>query len=83
MVTFRNAEAVRDAAARTPLDRMLVETDCPFLAPVPHRGKRNEPAYVAITAAALARLRGIPPEELARATAENARRALRLPFGSP
>ena len=83
VVTFRNAEAVRDAAARTPLDRMLVETDCPFLAPVPHRGKRNEPAYVAITAAALARLRGIPPEELARATAENARRALRLPFGSP
>src|SRR5439155_12036208 len=70
---------VRDAAARAPLDRILVETDCPFLAPVPHRGKRNEPAYVALTAAELARLRGLPADELARATTENARRSLRLP----
>jgi TatD DNase family protein len=83
VVTFRNAEAVRDAAARTPLDRMLVETDCPFLAPVPHRGKRNEPAFVAHTAAALARLRGIPEDELALATTENARKTLRLPGRSP
>jgi TatD DNase family protein len=79
VLTFRNAEAVRDAASRAPLDRVLVETDCPFLAPVPHRGKRNEPAYVALTAQALAGLRGLPPEELARVTTENARRALRLP----
>ena len=76
VLTFRNAEEVRDAAARAPLDRILVETDCPFLAPVPHRGKRNEPAYVALTAAELARLRGLPADELARATTENARRAL-------
>jgi TatD DNase family protein len=79
VLTFRNAEALRDAAAKAPLDRILVETDCPFLAPVPHRGKRNEPAYVALTAARLAELRGLPPAELARATSENARRALRLP----
>src|SRR5690349_9262662 len=56
VITFRNADAVRDAAARAPLDRVLVETDCPYLAPVPHRGKRNEPAFVAVTAAALAAL---------------------------
>ena len=79
VVTFRNADAVRDAAARVPLDRILVETDCPFLAPVPHRGKRNEPAYVALTAQALASLRGIPADELARATTDNACKALRLP----
>jgi TatD DNase family protein len=81
VVTFRNAEAVREAVRNAPLDRMLVETDCPFLAPVPHRGKRNEPAYVALTAAELARLRGVPYEELAFATTANARRALRLPGG--
>jgi TatD DNase family protein len=79
VVTFRNAQALRDAACKAPLDRMLVETDCPFLAPVPHRGKRNEPAYVAFTAAEIARLRGIAFEELAAATTANARRALRLP----
>ena len=82
ILTFRNAEAVRDAAARTPLDRILVETDCPFLAPVPHRGKRNEPAYVALTAAALAGLRGLRADELGHATTSNARAALRLPVGS-
>ena len=82
VLTFRNADAVRDAAQRTPLDRILVETDCPFLAPVPHRGKRNEPANVALTAAKLAELRGLPPAELALATTGNARKALRLPPGS-
>src|SRR5262249_54146676 len=79
VITFRNAEAVREAATRAPLDRILVETACPYLAPVPHRGNRNEPAYVALTARALAALRGLAVEELARATTENARRALRLP----
>src|SRR3954469_1202132 len=83
VITFRNADAVRDAAARTPLDRILVETDCPFLAPVPHRGKRNEPAFVALTAAAFAALRGLTADELGRATTTNARRALRLPAGPP
>jgi TatD DNase family protein len=79
VITFRNADAVRDAARRAPLDRILVETDCPFLAPVPHRGKRNEPAYVALTAQALAGLRGLQVDELARASTENARKILRLP----
>jgi len=83
VITFRNAEAVRDAAAKTPDDRLMVETDSPYLAPVPYRGKRNEPAYVAATAAALARLRGEPPDELAHRTTANARKALRLPGGSP
>jgi TatD DNase family protein len=79
VLTFKTAEAVRDAAQRAPLDRILVETDCPFLTPVPHRGKKNEPAYVALTAARLAELRGMPAAEIERATTENARRVLRLP----
>ena len=82
VLTFKNAEPIRDAAARAPLDRILVETDCPFLAPVPHRGKRNEPAFVALTASALAGLRGVRVDELARATTTNARAVLRLPGGS-
>ena len=82
VLTFKNAGAVRDAAQRAPLDRLLVETDCPFLAPLPHRGKRNEPAYVALTAARLAELRGLPLGELSLATTGNARRTLRLPGGS-
>jgi TatD DNase family protein len=79
VLTFKNAEAVRDAARRAPIDRILVETDCPFLAPIPHRGKRNEPAWVAVTAARLAELRGLSLEELSQQTTGNARRALRLP----
>jgi TatD DNase family protein len=79
VLTFKNADAIRDAAARVPIDRILVETDCPFLAPVPHRGRRNEPAYVALTAARLAELRGLTLEELSLQTTGNARRALRLP----
>lgn len=82
VLTFRNAEPVRDAAARAPIDRVMVETDSPFLAPVPHRGKRNEPAHVALTASKLAEIRGISLSELALATTGNARRALRLPGGS-
>jgi TatD DNase family protein len=83
VLTFRNADAIRDAAARAPIDRVMVETDCPFLAPVPHRGKRNEPAYVALTAAKLAEVRCISVDELAVVTTGNARRALRLPGRSP
>jgi TatD DNase family protein len=79
VLTFRNADAVREAAQKAPLDRILVETDCPFLAPVPHRGKRNEPAWVALTAARLAELRGLQLAEIERATTENSRAALRLP----
>jgi TatD DNase family protein len=74
IVTFASATGVREAAAELPIDAILVETDCPFLAPVPHRGKRNEPAFVAATAAEVARLRGVSVDEIARATTENFRR---------
>jgi TatD DNase family protein len=71
IVTFKNAQALRDVAVRVPVERMLVETDSPFLAPVPHRGKTNEPAFVRHVAEEVARLRGMPVEELARATSAN------------
>ena len=79
IVTFRSADDVRAVAAALPLDRILVETDCPLLAPAPHRGQRNEPAHVVRVGAAIAQARGIPVEALARATAANARRLFRLP----
>ena len=78
IMTFKNAQPIRDAAVFVPLDRILVETDAPFLAPVPHRGKRNEPAFLVHTVAALAELRGIAVEEAAAATARNARRLFAL-----
>ena len=79
VITFKSAEATRDAAARIPLDRLMVETDAPFLAPIPFRGKRNEPALVVHTARKLAEIRGVSLEEISEATSANARRALRLP----
>jgi TatD DNase family protein len=72
-VTFKNAEAVRAAAAATPGDRLLIETDAPYLAPVPYRGKTNEPAFVAHTGAAVAAVRGEDPAEVAASTSANAR----------
>ncbi|HUJ26929.1 MAG TPA: TatD family hydrolase [Myxococcales bacterium] len=81
VLTFKNADALRDAAARIPLDRILVETDCPFLAPIPFRGKRNEPAHVVHTAAKLAEVKKISLSEVELATTGNARRALRLAAG--
>jgi TatD DNase family protein len=71
IVTFKKSDALREIARMVPLERMLVETDAPFLAPGKYRGKRNEPAYVVETAAVLAELKGIAPDELARATTEN------------
>jgi TatD DNase family protein len=71
IVTFRNAEELRAIVREVPLDRLLVETDAPYLAPVPYRGKRNEPAFVAVTAAAVADLKGLEPEALAAATSAN------------
>jgi TatD DNase family protein len=71
IVTFKNAKDLQATAARVPLDRLLVETDAPFLAPVPNRGKTGEPSFVADTAAFVAQLRGIPFEALAEATAAN------------
>ena len=71
IVTFKNAEELRAIVRDLPLDRLLVETDSPYLAPVPYRGKRNEPAFVAATAAAVAALKGIEPGALATATTAN------------
>lgn len=77
VVTFPKAVRVEEAARMTPLDRLLVETDAPYLAPVPHRGRRNEPAYVVHTARRLAELRGEPLEKLAEATTANFQRIFR------
>jgi TatD DNase family protein len=79
MVTFKKNDSLRQIATQIPLDRLLVETDSPYLAPTPYRGKRNEPAHVRLTAACLAESRGISKEELAQATTANARRLFRLP----
>ncbi len=70
-VTFPKAQQIRDAALQVPLDRMLIETDSPYLAPVPHRGKRNEPAFVKETARQLGELRGIPMDEVGEQTSRN------------
>jgi TatD DNase family protein len=80
VVTFPKAAALRDVAARIPLDRLLVETDAPYLAPVPHRGRRNEPAFLVETARLLAGLRKISIERLAEATTANYRRLFEI-FG--
>jgi TatD DNase family protein len=71
IVTFRNADDLRAIVRDVPLDRLLVETDAPYLAPVPYRGRRNEPAFVAATAAAVAALKGVAPDELAAVTTDN------------
>lgn len=73
VVTFKNATDLHEAVRQVPLERMLVETDCPYLAPVPHRGKRNEPAYVLETAKTIAALKGCSLTDLAQITTHNAR----------
>jgi TatD DNase family protein len=83
IVTFKNAREVKDVAARVPLERLLIETDSPYLAPVPHRGKRNEPAYVPFVAAEIAQLRGLPVEQVAQATSTNFFRLFGVESGTP
>ncbi|MEX2224126.1 MAG: TatD family hydrolase [Candidatus Rokuibacteriota bacterium] len=78
-VTYKNARALPDVARFVPADRLVVETDCPYLPPHPHRGQRNEPAWVAITAAHVAGLRGVTPEALGVTVTENAHRLFRIP----
>ena len=79
ILTFKNADELRGIAAEVPLERILIETDSPFLAPVPYRGKRNEPAFVVEVARTIAELHGTSLEEVGRITAENARRLFLLP----
>lgn len=79
MLTFKNSQPLRDTAAQVPVDRLLVETDSPYLAPVPMRGKRNEPANVVHTAAMLATLKGVELAVLAEQTTANARELFHLP----
>ncbi|KAB8126483.1 hydrolase TatD, partial [Gracilibacillus oryzae] len=73
-VTFKNATLPKEVAKMVPEDRLLIETDCPFLAPHPNRGKRNEPAYVKLVAEKIAELRGVNYNELSNQTTENAKR---------
>ena len=77
-ITYPKAQNLRDVASKIPLDRLLVETDSPFLAPQPHRGRRNEPAYVAEVARTIGNVRNLPADEIARVTAANFRRLFRL-----
>jgi len=77
-LTYPKAQPLRDVAARLPLDGLLVETDAPWLAPAPNRGKRNEPAWVSLTAQTLAGLRGVPVEEIASATTKNFNRLFNI-----
>ncbi|MCE2948962.1 MAG: TatD family hydrolase [bacterium] len=71
IVTFRNAAALKEVAREIPLDRLLIETDSPYLAPVPHRGRTNEPSYVPLVAQEIARLRSLPPDAIAAASTRN------------
>src|SRR5947207_10247945 len=79
IVTFKNAKELKDVARRVPLDRMLIETDSPYLAPMPFRGKTNEPAYVRYVAEEIARLRDISVQEVAAATSANFFRLFGVP----
>jgi len=78
IITFKNAKQLKEVAQRVPLERILIETDAPYLAPVPHRGQLNQPAYVKHVAEEIAMLRGINLEEVGRSTTENFKRLFRL-----
>ncbi|MCI0665164.1 MAG: TatD family hydrolase [Acidobacteria bacterium] len=78
VLTFKNAQDLREIARTTPIERLLIETDCPYLSPDPYRGKRNEPAFVKVTAAKLAEIRDTGIAEIARATTGNFKRLFRL-----
>lgn len=77
-VTFKNAKKPKEVAKEIPIDRLLIETDCPYLSPHPLRGKRNEPSYVKYVAEAIAELREIPLEDLVKKTTENAKRLYQI-----
>ena len=75
-LTFKNAKKNVEVAAKAPLDRLVIETDCPYMAPVPLRGQRNEPAFIAHTFAKVAELRGVGPDQLAEQLWENSNRIM-------
>ncbi|NRD77457.1 TatD family hydrolase [Bacillus sp. BRMEA1] len=77
-VTFKNAKKPKEVAAEVPLDRLLIETDCPYLAPHPYRGKRNEPGYVKLVAEQIAEIKGLTFEEVAHATTQNAKKCFAI-----
>ena len=79
-ITFKNAGALREVVRALPLESLMIETDCPYMAPVPHRGKRNEPAYVVHVAEQIATLKGVSLEEVARVTTDNYKRFLKKDF---
>lgn len=81
-VTFQNAPQLREAAAATPLDRLLVETDSPFLTPHPHRGEKNDPSFIPLIVGCVAEAKGADPEKIAVATVRNAREAFAIPAGA-
>ncbi|MBI3148656.1 MAG: TatD family hydrolase [Betaproteobacteria bacterium] len=81
IVTFRSATQLKEVARRCPLDRLLIETDAPYLAPVPHRGKRNEPAFVRHVGEEIARLKGLTPETVGEASSANFRRLFKISAG--
>ena len=78
VLTFKNAKKLKEVAEYAPMDRLVLETDCPYLTPVPYRGKRNSSLYLSYVAEALAELKGMERDEVIRVTAENARRLYRL-----
>lgn len=79
-VTFQNARRLRELVRQLPLERLLIETDCPYLTPHPHRGKHNEPAYVKLVAQEVAHIKGLTLEKIARITSDNARELFALKF---
>lgn len=83
VITFKSAQQVRDAVAAAGIEKLVLETDCPYLSPVPHRGQRNEPAYVSVTAARVAELLSLSPADVASITTRNARALFSLPILSP
>jgi TatD DNase family protein len=79
IITFKNAEPLREVVRQVPLEKIFVETDSPYLTPVPHRGKRNEPAFVRFVAETIARVKDVPLDEVARVTSANVRQLFAIP----
>ena len=78
VVTFKNAKKLKETVQEIPLERILLETDCPYMAPEPHRGERNDPSYIPFVIAKIAELKGITPEEVEQVTRANAERLFRI-----